>query len=571
MPGDASMDADIVQKLRLRLLGFSTSDMLANDLSRALAEKSIEAQISRASFGVVIPELLSPSSEAMDGIIIMLDVRGFYNRDWRRTTEEAYGLLTEKTELLLSSLEGFATSASGPVFINSLPSAVSPQAGFLDAHHPDGAGYLIHIVNQRLRELAERTAQITLIDADHAMADIAPSKRSDAKLWYYGRIAYSAQASAALAQGFATALAARAQAPIKVLALDLDNTLWRGIFGEDGVGGLECGDDFPGNAFKAFQEECLRLKSQGFLLTILSKNDEDALRVFDEHPGMALKRQDFTAFRINWEPKPDNIRAFAEDLDLSLNSFLFLDDSPHEREAMRRLAPEVQVPELPEDPAQRPDFLRNLTALWPLRLTGEDAVRSELYGVQAKGRVLKRQAASFEDYLAGLEQKLQIEQVSPATLPRIAQMHARTNQFNLTTRRLSETELATMMADEGGHSVFLGRLSDRFGDHGIVISAVLSLTDERAEILSFLMSCRVIGREVERAFLGSVLQQVAARGIKKVEAQYIPTEKNGQTSDFFKSEGFELINNSPSQTSWLFKPGVHTLPASEFITVTQVS
>src|SRR4029078_10700681 len=175
---------------------------------------------------------------------------------------------------------------------------------------------------------------------------------------------------------FARACKARQRGPVKVVAVDFDNTLWGGVFGDDGIDKLACGDDFPGNAFKAFQRDCLRLKAQGLLLVGLSKNNPDAIDVFVKHPGMALKAEDFAATPINWEPKPDNIRRLARELNLGLDSFLFLDDSPHEREAMRRMCPEVFVPEMPADPALRPGWLRALRCTWPVRITSEDARRA---------------------------------------------------------------------------------------------------------------------------------------------------------------------------------------------------
>lgn len=565
------VDTDALATIRLRLLSFSTSDMLYQALAPAFDAAEYDAQVTCAGFGTVVPELLEPRTDKPDTLIIQMDARGFYHRDWRRTPEDAESLFQEKTDVFLAALETFADTGSCPVLINSLPSPVSPTAGFLDTFHPDGAGFSTSYFNRRLSETALRCKPITVIDTDLAMAHIAPVRRSDAKLWFYGRIPYSTEATRALAQGFAAAYAAQKAKSAKVLALDLDNTLWRGIYGEDGLTGLDCGDDFPGNAFKAFQEECLRLKGQGLLLTILSKNDADVLRVFDEHPGMALKRDDFVAHRINWAPKPHNIHALAEDLDLGLDSFVFLDDSPHEREAMRRLAPDVRVPELPEDPAVRPDFLRNYTPAWPLRLTAEDRSRSELYAVQNKGRALKRQAVSLEDYLAKLSQRLHVEAMKPATLPRIAQMHARTNQFNLTTRRLSEAVLAAMMSDDDGHSVVLGRLDDRFGDHGIVICASARLTDTRAEFVTFLMSCRVIGREIEQAFLGALLQHLTTRGIERVEATCIPTDKNTPARDFYERMGFArqgLVEpEDGAQTKWLWHKDTDTRPGSGFVTI----
>ncbi|MCB1549330.1 MAG: HAD-IIIC family phosphatase, partial [Hyphomicrobiaceae bacterium] len=446
----------------------------------------------------------------------------------------------------------------------------APLAGALDGHHPDGAAFLVHAFNGALRELARRNPRVGLIDADLAMAAVAPVQRTDAKLWFYGRIPYSAPATRALAHALAAAVTAPGRSPVKVLALDLDDTLWRGLFGEQGIGGLECGEDFPGNAFRALQEECLRLKSHGLLLTILSKNDSDALRVFDEHPGMALRRDDFIAYRINWRPKAENIREIASDLNLGLDSFLFLDDSPHEREAMRQLAPAVRVPELPADPAARPDFLRALVDLWPLRLTAEDRLRSELYSTQAKGRALRSEAASLEDYLAGLEQELVVEPVAAAAVSRIAQMHARTNQFNLTTQRFSEAEIAAMIVDPARYCVLQGRVADKFGGHGVVICAVAAIDGPCASLVSYLMSCRVIGREVEVAFLAAVLDHLRECGVGEVDIRYIPTERNIPARDFCERAGLgpaTVADDGTRTWHWRLQDGPRV--GSRFLKVTR--
>ncbi len=557
---------------QLQVLGFSTSDFLQQSLKPAFTEAGYDVEVSSGGFGVVVPELLRPQFAKPDALIIQMDSQGFFCRDWRSAPEDAEHLIAEKTDVFLSALEGYAAGGNCAVLVNSLPTPTAPSVGSLDTFHPDGAAFSVAMFNRRLGKTARRCNQITVIDTDLAMTHIAPAMRSDAKLWFYGRIPYSAEANKALAIAFAKAYAGQLAKPAKVLALDLDDTLWRGIYGEDGMAGLDCGDDFPGNAFKAFQQECIRLKGQGMLLTVLSKNDEDVLGVFDEHPGMALKREDFVAHRINWEPKPNNIIGLAEDLDLGLDSFVFLDDSPHEREAMRRLAPEVRVPELPADPALRPDFLRNYSALWPLRLTAEDRSRSEYYAVQSKARVLQRQAGSLDDYLGALGQRLLVEAVTQATLPRIAQMHARTNQFNLTTQRLTEAELGAMMADEVGHCVLLGRLNDRFGDHGTVICACVRLVEKSAEIATFLMSCRVIGREVEQAFLGALLQHLIARGVAQVEGVYVASGRNTPARDFYEKAGFELsttqLQLEPGvRTEWLWQSGVRAQPRSNFVTI----
>lgn len=551
---------------RIRMAGFSTTHTLAQDLVPAFAAHGWQAQVSEANFGEGITELLRPAEDC-DSLVLLMDFDGFAARDWRRPANECLELVRERADLLGTALTAFAEHAQHPLLINTIPSAPAPTAGLLDRQHAHGLRRAIDLVNQRILEAAERSGRIIVCDADSALANVPLANQIDAKLWYYGRIAYSAAASRALAKRFAEAWHLLKRGPLKVLALDFDNTLWGGVYGDDGLDALVCSPEFPGNAFSAFQQECLRLKRQGMLLVGLTKNNPDAITVFDRHPGMVLQADDFAATAIDWNPKPDNIRKLAAELNLGLDSFLFLDDSPHEREAMRQLCPEVAVPEMPADPAARPLWLRSLAATWPVRLTVEDERRAEMYAAERAGRAFRAQAVSLADYLKGLEQRLVIAPVRPETVPRVAQLHQRTNQFNLTTVRYTEADLGTMVADEGRYLVLHGRATDRFGDHGIVIAATARIDGTAAEILTFLMSCRVIGREVERAFLGAMLGELGRRGVRDVTGSYVPSAKNSQVRDFYSSSGFREVSTEPGQTAWSWTIGDAELPGSEFVTV----
>jgi FkbH-like protein len=233
---------------------------------------------------------------------------------------------------------------------------------------------------------------------------------------------------------------------------------------------------------------------------------------------------------------------------------------------MRRLCPEVLVPEMPSDPAERPLWLRRLSATWLLRLTAEDESRARLYAVERKGRDAKAGAVSVEAYLSSLEQRLVLSFVNEKTVARAAQMHQRTNQFNLTTRRLTEPDIAALMKDEAGGMAVVGRVTDKFGDHGIVTVATVTIRDEEAVIGTLLMSCRVIGRDVERAFMGELLRELSRRGVRHVSGEYIPTPKNAMVRDFYRSCGFEQTGAGEGGTTWLFPIDVNDPPVSPYVT-----
>jgi FkbH-like protein len=533
-------------QLTLRLLCLSTADMLAEDLKPALAALGLAAHIETKAFAQVWPELMQPD-DACDARILVLDADSLFTGDAKANEQHC----AEQAETLATAIEHAVGASARPLIVSTIPAPSAPAAGYVDGWHPGGLRQAIDDANRRLYDLARRHSRLTVIDADVALAGIAPAGRCDPKLWHYARLAFSPAASRALAAACAGAWHSLNRHRAKVLVLDLDNTLWGGVVGEDGVAGVACGSAFPGSAFRAIQEECLRLKSQGMLLAILSKNDPGAIETFDARADMPLKAEDFAAMRINWRPKPDNICELAAELNLGLDSFLFLDDSAHERDAMRRMCPEVIVPEIPGDPARRPGWLRGLRQTWPVTLTREDAQRSEFYAAERKAAALRASASSFEDYLAGLEQQVLIAPTDAATVARVAQMHARTNQFNLTARRFDEAALRAMLNDPARYYVLHAQVRDKFGDHGIAIAAVLRFEAGAAHVDSLLMSCRVIGRRVEHAFLAGLIDYALGRGAERICGAWLPTGRNGIARDFYPAAGFECLEESERGSIWL--------------------
>lgn len=553
-------------EVRLRVCGSASTQRIAAALSRAFAADGLRAAVSEADYGALMSELIQPKTD-VEALVVLLDHDHFLPKDWRRDAACILADTEVRAKSLADALHNYCTGTGLPLITATLPSVVTPSAGYADQTYPAGAFRTCALVNQVLLETAERTPLLCLLDSDQAMATVAATSRCDHKFWFYGRFAYSEAANDLLANAIARFWQARTKGPAKVLALDFDNTLWGGVFGDDGVAKLQCGDDFPGSAFKAFQRECLRLRSQGMILAGLSKNNEDALDVFSSHPGMLLSRDDFVTTAVNWEPKPGNIRRLAADLRIGLDSILFLDDSPHERSAMRRMCPEVIVPEMPSDPAQRPAWLRSLPQTWPIRITAADAHRSSSYAAERKAQELRATSANYDEYLASLQQKLVFSPLSPETLPRVAQLHQRTNQFNLTTERFGEPELSQFIGQHNRLAVS-GTVTDRFGDHGLVIAATVECNGTAATIRSFIMSCRVIGRHVERAFLGALLELLSAKGITEVTGFFKPTAKNAVSSQFYCDSGFTRDGTADGAERWRFliTRGC-TMPHSEAVQV----
>ncbi|MFL5912134.1 MAG: HAD-IIIC family phosphatase, partial [Gaiellaceae bacterium] len=363
---------------------------------------------------------------------------------------------------------------------------------------------------------------------------------TDNRLWYLGRMRLNPVGLAAMAELFARHHAAYRGAARKVLAVDLDGTLWGGIVGEAGLGGLTLGEDGVGLAFQDFQRELLKLRDAGVVLVLCSKNNvADVDEVFDRHAGMVVKREHFAAERINWQDKATNLRELAAELNLGVDSFVFLDDNPVERDWVSQALPEVAVPDLPEDPAERPAFVRSLPHFQRIAVTSADAKRGESYAAEGRRRKLQTATSSFEDFLASLEQEVTVEPVHDGSLSRAAQLCQRTNQFNLTTRRHTAADIEAMLADPDWelHTV---AVRDRYGDSGIVGLVALHFTSpDEAELDTFLLSCRVLGRRVEDALLAWSAEHARARGARLLVGRYIPTKKNAQAASFYPERGFE--------------------------------
>lgn len=340
----------------------------------------------------------------------------------------------------------------------------------------------------------------------------------------------------------------------KCLVLDLDNTLWGGIVGEDGPEGIQLSLSAPGNHYVAFQQAILDHYNRGVLLAINSRNNpEDALQVIRTHPNMILKEQHFAATRINWQDKAQNLRELAQELNIGLDSLVFIDDDPTNRALVRSTVPEVEVPELPTDPAEYARFLNALGHFSAEVITDEDMMRGNLYVTERLRREAEKQFGTKEDFLQSLRLELSIYENDASCLPRLAQLTEKTNQFNTDKRPLSEAELRAYM-DDPSHRVFYGKLTDTFGDYGVVIFALVEITDHAWHIRSLLMSCRVFDRGVEQAFVAHIAGRAAAAGAHQLTVSFVETPKNVPAKTFVEAQfpgGVRPPADIPAAPSWL--------------------
>ena len=403
--------------------------------------------------------------------------------------------------------------------------------------------------NAALRGMADE-AGVDLLSLDHHAQYDGVDAWHNRVLWRHAKQVVSPAAGPFYGDLVARVLAAEMGRSAKCLVLDLDNTIWGGEVGEVGVEGLTLGQGSAlGEAYVAFQKYVRALSRRGILLAVSSKNDEaKALEAFDRHPNMVLRRDDFAVFRANWGDKPANLRAIAAELNIGVDSLVFVDDSPFERAFVRHALLAIAVPELPDDPVAYPRTLADAGYFEAVTITMEDAGRGRTYRQDSERQAARAKSESLDAYLQGLEMELVWSRLDSIGLQRAVQLINKTNQFNLTGRRYNEREIISLMADDNVRVVQF-RLLDRFGDNGM-IAIVIGRMEEGPFLLdTWLMSCRVLGRGVERATLNVVAELARELGAHRLIGEYIPSDRNRVVADHYGKLGFRLLTETGNETA----------------------
>lgn len=459
----------------------------------------------------------------------------------------------DMADTLLARIEGIVSglverSRAGVVVANLPPDPVATHALHGD-QDPHGWQQHRRAVNLALVERLSPNPRAAILDLDRLVGDYGRSRAYDLRMGFLTRNPFAAGFLPHFADAFADVVSTFALPPKKCVVVDCDNTLWGGVLGEDGPDRLAIGTEYPGSVYREFQFFLKGLGRRGFLLAVNSKNNAgDVLTFLAESPEMVLREDDFAARRINWNDKASNIREIADELNIGLDSLVFIDDSPVECERVRTAFPEVQVEQFPSDPMAIPAFMASLRATARLHVTDDDLKRTASIRANAQREKLRSAAPDMESFIRGLQIELEIGRQDRSAVQRISQLAQRTNQFNLTTKRYAVSDLERLM--EVG-AVYTMSMKDRFSDYGIVGVAIATpcrgeatirgeaaATGNAWEIDSFLMSCRAFGREIESELLRVVLADAAERGVQTVHACRVPTPKNEMTRDFYPRHGF---------------------------------
>ncbi len=550
--------------VKVAIIGSSTLDDLQVFMEVNCYVAGLRPAVWLGGYDQYQQEILSGDSElyefAPDVIIIKLDaeqVFGYLEKKLlNMTVAERKAESAAVVSRLAALLETLTANTTATVLINNFALPEFSPLGIADRRDEFGQAAVYAAINDGLASvIREKFPTVFVVDEARLVARVGAENARDDRMWYIGRIGISEELLPKLSMEYLRYIKALKGQTKKCVVLDLDNTLWGGIVGEDGPEGLQLGTSGIGNAFNSFQEALLQLSQRGILLAIASKNNPaDALEVLEKHPEMVLRPVNFAAMRINWTDKPTNLREIARELNIGVDSLVFLDDNPVERSLMRQMLPEVLTVEMPSDPAQYRRTLLNLPDFEMLRITEEDLARARMYQEQQAREQFQQKyegdSGGVEKFLYDLQMRVQVARGDNITLPRIAQLINKTNQFNLTTRRYTEAEVREMAGSSDKYRIYGIKVVDRFGDNGLTGVVIAETQAENWRVDTLLLSCRVMGRTVETALINYLIEQAQAAGATRLEGQYIPTAKNSVVSKFYPEHGFTLETEQDGTTAW---------------------
>lgn len=529
--------------LRLALLGNGTTSLLVPAIKASALRHGVLLDVIEAPYDQAIQMALDPSSAVNAGspqfALLAYDQHLLVPPEDMSDPDEAAGCIDVALDQIETIRNGISASSAATIIVQTMPAPAAHLVGSFDSRLPGSPRALAAEFNRRLVDQADRSGDL-LLDVASLAETVGLDIWHDPTLWNLAKLAFAQAAVPLYADHVARVIAASRGKSRKCLVLDLDNTLWGGVIGDDGLDGIVLGQgDATGEAHVEIQRTAKQLRGLGVILAVSSKNDDANARLpFRQHPDMLLQEDDIAIFQANWSDKASNLEAIAKALDIGLDSLVLLDDNPAERAQVRDALPAVAVPELPNDPALFSRMLLAAGYFDTVALSREDLLRADDYTARAKRIELRGATRDLSTYLESLDMEILFGPFDTPGRNRIAQLINKSNQFNLTGRRYSETEVAR---HENDPSIFTlqVRLRDRFGDNGMISVVICREEATFWDIDTWLMSCRVLGRGVEMAVLGEIARNASARGISELRGYFIPSGRNDMVRDHYAKLGFE--------------------------------
>jgi FkbH-like protein len=531
------------RSIRLALLGDCATQQLSTLLRVLFQRNGVAVDLHEAEYDTIELEAFNPTSALHTfkaDYVVLLNSSQKLSERYYDHGEVKDGFVDASADRLAAVWDAVERGGARYIVQSTYVVPTERVFGNYDNKVPQSLYGAVQGVNAAVRERSRERKNLLLNDVDYLASYVGKRHWCDDKLWTLAKYPCALEHLPLLAQNIVDVVLASLGSVVKCVVMDLDNTMWGGVIGDDGLDGIRVGHLGEGEAFHSFQLYLRELKRRGVLLAVCSKNDkENALRPFRDHPDMVLREDDFAVFVANWDNKVDNLRAIQSILNIDFSSMVFCDDNPFERSIVRRFLPTMIVPELPEDPAGYVKALTELNLFETTTHSAADAQRTDQYRDQARRDVERLSFANVSEYLQSLEMKITLGRFDAFSLPRIAQLIQRSNQFNLTTRRYSEPECQAFMEDVEGSVPLWVSLKDKFGDLGLVLVAICRVSPDELEIDSFLMSCRVLQRGVEQHAMNTIFAAAQRRGVRRVVGRYIPTAKNSMVKDFYRGFGFK--------------------------------
>lgn len=554
------------RSVRVALAGSYTTSQLGPLLRLAALRRGVRVKLHDADFDTYAQQILDPTSRlhAFDpDYVILAPHDGAI--PFATLSEDVDAVLDGEVSRWMALWRAVAKHSRARVIQHTV--AIRPDGpwGHVSTRVPGSREEMLRSLNTCLARAAGD--DVLLVDCDRIASTVGKSHWFDDRYWHHSKQAVALDALPHLARHTAAILAAAEGLTAKCLVVDLDNTLWGGVVAEEGLSGIDLGSGSIGEAYVSFQEYLLALRSRGIILAVVSKNNAaDAREPFERHPDMRVALSDIAVFLANWNDKATNLRRVAAELNIGLDALVFVDDNPAERQVVRQMLPEVEVIALPSEPASYVRALSDSLLFESAIVTADDLTRAEQYRARAAALTIERDAVSLEDFYSSLAMEALIAPFDEMNLTRIVQLVGKTNQFNLTTRRHGLADLRSFMGDDRYVTLYL-RLRDRLGDHGLVAVMIAEQREDAMEIDTWLMSCRVIGRTVEKAMFRRLCEIALARNCTTVRGTFIRSAKNEIVEDLFVRLGFDPVSEEANRSDWTYDLAATGLPTNDHIDV----
>jgi len=529
------------KKIRIALLSSFSINGIKEVIQIKSSERKVSSIIYEGPYNQYSQEILNQESNlykfSPEITFLLVDTRNIFGELFRFpysiSESERKDFVEKKVNEILNLAQKFMEKTNSKLIISKLNIPSFSPYGIFEEKTEFGFHKMIEEFNRQISIEFLNSENIFVYDFDRFVSKHGEENIFNYSQFFFGDLKISMDYLPEFGQDLMKYVIAYLGISKKCIVLDLDNTLWGGIVGEDGFNGIKLGPEPPGNAYMEFQRVLLSLHQRGIILAINSKNNlEDAIQVIKDHPYMVLKEENFAALRINWKDKVSNMKELVKEINIGLDSVIFIDDDPVNRELIKSSIPEILVVDILDDPSTYAQILENMIDFSMIKITDEDKNRGKMYAKQKIINDLEESATDLSSFLNQLDLKIFIKKVDEFTLPRVSQLILKTNQFNLTTKRYQESDIKDMISNLN-YLVGCAQVEDKFGDNGITGVFIIKKENEKEWLIdTFLMSCRIMGRDIEKGIMAHIINKAKESGVKKIKANFFPTQKNKPVEDF---------------------------------------